>query len=70
MLDNVYPYDRCPLASPVIKIINKLFSPTDTRERDNENDIMPEGKKKERQYVFEMNFLNVPSVKSVGRGVC
>ena len=54
----------------MIKIINKLFSPTDTRERDNENDIMPEGKKKERQYVFERNFLNVPSVKSVDRGVC
>lgn len=48
MLDNVYPYDRRPLASPVTKIINKLFSPTDTRERDNENDIMPEGKKERK----------------------
>ena len=51
-------------------IINKLFSPNDTRDRDNENDIMPEGKKKERQYVFERNFLNVPRAKSVDRGVC
>ena len=50
-------------------IINKLFSPNDTRDRDNENDIMPETKKKERQYVFERSFLNVPRAKSVDTGV-
>lgn len=52
------PCDQCPLASQVIKsIINRLFSPTDTRDKDNENYIMPEGKKKRNNTHLEGIFL-------------